>query len=335
MKLMTPAARATLAALSTALLIPAALAQNITTVNGKPVPKARVDALLAQAARSGQTVSPEMQAQARDQVVLREIFVQEAQKRGMASNPDFAVQMELARQGILIRELFEDHKKKNPVTDAEAQAEYDKFKGQSTGTEYRARHILVDKEDEAKALIAQIKAGAKFDELAKKSSKDTGSAQNGGDLDFAKPESYVPEFGGALTKLKKGEMTQEPVKSQFGYHIIQLDDTRAASFKTNCAARPRLTTSFRQSNSVSVAAKEGEPTGSRFHWRPLIASKYQCVKASTPSNPWSCALPNPGALAPHRPRHNAGRCGSSPRHFAPPQTIHRPWLVWLRAWRCG
>jgi peptidyl-prolyl cis-trans isomerase C len=230
MKLMTPAARATLAALSTALLIPAALAQNITTVNGKPVPKARVDALLAQAARSGQTVSPEMQAQARDQVVLREIFVQEAQKRGMASNPDFAVQMELARQGILIRELFEDHKKKNPVTDAEAQAEYDKFKGQSTGTEYRARHILVDKEDEAKALIAQIKAGAKFDELAKKSSKDTGSAQNGGDLDFAKPESYVPEFGGALTKLKKGEMTQEPVKSQFGYHIIQLDDTRAASF---------------------------------------------------------------------------------------------------------
>jgi peptidyl-prolyl cis-trans isomerase C len=230
MKLMTTAARATLAAVSTALLIPAAMAQNLATVNGKPVPKARVDALLAQAARSGQPVSPEMQAQARDQVVLREIFVQEAQKRGMANNPDFAVQMDLARQGILIRELFEDYKKKNPVSDAEAQAEYDKFKGQATGTEYRARHILVEKEDEAKALIVQIKAGAKFDELAKKSSKDTGSAQNGGDLDFAKPESYVPEFGGALTKLKKGEMTQEPVKSQFGYHIIQLDDTRAASF---------------------------------------------------------------------------------------------------------
>jgi peptidyl-prolyl cis-trans isomerase C len=162
--------------------------------------------------------------------VLREIFVQEATKRGMATNPDFAAQMELARQGILIRELFDDYKKKNPVTDAEAQAEYDKFKGQATGTEYRARHILVDKEEDAKALIKQIKAGAKFEELATKNSKDTGSATNGGDLDFAKPESYVPEFGGALTKLKKGEMTDEPVKSQFGYHIIRLDDTRAAAF---------------------------------------------------------------------------------------------------------
>jgi peptidyl-prolyl cis-trans isomerase C len=230
MKLMNPASRTALAALSLAVLMPTAFAQNIATVNGKPVPKARMDALLAQAAKAGQAVTPEMQGQARDQVVLREIFVQEATKRGMASNPDFAAQMELARQGILIRELFEDYKKKNPITDVEAQAEYDKFKGQATGTEYRARHILVDKEEEAKALIKQIKAGAKFEELATKNSKDTGSAANGGDLDFAKPESYVPEFGGALTKLKKGEMTDEPVKSQFGFHIIRLDDTRAASF---------------------------------------------------------------------------------------------------------
>jgi peptidyl-prolyl cis-trans isomerase C len=234
MKLMTPAARAALAAVAVAAastaFAPAALAQNIATVNGKAVPKSRVDALLAQAARAGQPVTPEMQGQARDQVVLREIFVQEATKRGMATNPDFAVQMELARQGILIRELFDDYRKKNPVTDAEAQAEYDKFKGQSTGTEYRARHILVDKEEDAKALIVQIKGGAKFEELAKTKSKDTGSAENGGDLDFAKAESYVPEFGGALTKLKKGEMTDAPVKSQFGFHIIRLDDTRAASF---------------------------------------------------------------------------------------------------------
>jgi peptidyl-prolyl cis-trans isomerase C len=230
MKLMNPVARAALAALSLAVLMPAAMAQNIATVNGKPVPKARMDALLAQAAKAGQAVTPEMQGQARDQVVLREIFVQEATKRGMASSPDFAAQMELARQGILIRELFDDFKKKNPIPDAEAQAEYDKFKGQATGTEYRARHILVDKEEDAKALIVQLKAGAKFEDLAKKNSKDTGSAENGGDLDFAKPESYVPEFGGALTKLKKGEMTDAPVKSQFGYHIIRLDDTRAASF---------------------------------------------------------------------------------------------------------
>jgi peptidyl-prolyl cis-trans isomerase C len=231
MKLMTPAARAALAfAISAALLPMAASAQNIATVNGKAIPKSRVETLVQQAQRAGQQITPEMQTQARDQVVLREIFVQEATKRGMAATPDFAGQMELARQSILIRELFEDFKKKNPVTDEEAKAEYEKFKAQATGTEYRARHILVEKEEEAKALIAQIKGGAKFEDLATKNSKDTGSAQNGGDLDFAKPESYVPEFGGALTKLKKGEMTDTPVKSQFGWHIIRLDDTRDAAF---------------------------------------------------------------------------------------------------------
>jgi peptidyl-prolyl cis-trans isomerase C len=242
MKLMTPAARAVLAAVAITVttFTPLAMAQNIATVNGKAVPKSRVDALLAQAARAGQPVTPEMQGQARDQVVLREIFVQEATKRGMATNPDFAVQMELARQGILIRELFDDYRKKNPVSDADAQAEYDKFKAQSTGTEYRARHILVDKEEDAKALIAQIKGGAKFEELAKAKSKDTGSAENGGDLDFAKAESYVAEFGGAMTKLKKGEMTDVPVKSQFGFHIIRLDDTRAASFPGFDEVKPQL-----------------------------------------------------------------------------------------------
>ena len=207
MKTKFPAAHAALALTVAALLVPAAaLAQNIAIVNGKAVPKAR------------------------DQVVLREIFVQEAQKRGLAARPDFAAQMELARQSILIRELFDDYRKKNPVTDEAAKVEYDKFKAQSSGTEYRARHILVEKEDEAKSILAQIKGGAKFEDLAKKHSKDPGSGENGGDLDFAKPDSYVPEFSAALTKLKKGELTPEPVKSQFGYHIIRLDDTREASF---------------------------------------------------------------------------------------------------------
>ena len=114
--------------------------------------------------------------------------------------------------------------------DAEAKVEYDKFKAQATGTEFRASHILVEKEDEAKSLIAQIKAGGKFEDLAKKHSKDPGSGEKGGDLDFAKPDSYVPEFGKAMSALKKGEMTQDPVKSQFGYHIIRLDDTREAAF---------------------------------------------------------------------------------------------------------
>jgi peptidyl-prolyl cis-trans isomerase C len=229
MKSKNLAVRAALVLAASALAL-TAQAQNIATVNGKPVPKSRVDVLLKQAARSGQPVNPELQQQAKDQVVLREIFVQEAEKKGVPATADYKEQMELARQSILIRELFEDYKKKNPITDEEAKAEYDKFKASATGTEYRARHILVEKEDEAKALIAQIKGGADFAELAKKNSKDPGSGANGGDLDFAKPDSYVAEFSQAMTKLKKGEMTDTPVKSQFGYHIIRLDDTREAAF---------------------------------------------------------------------------------------------------------
>ena len=214
-----------------AVILPlAAQAQNVAIVNGKPVPKARLTTLLQQASRSGQPVSPEMEGRARDEVVLREIFAQEAEKRGIPATADYKAQLELLRQTVLIRELFNDFQKKNAPTEAEAKAEYEKFKAASTGTEYRARHILVEKEDEAKKLIADLKAGAKFEDLAKKNSKDPGSAENGGDLDFAKPDAYVPEFGKAMAALKKGEMTQEPVKTQFGYHIIKLEDTREAQF---------------------------------------------------------------------------------------------------------
>jgi peptidyl-prolyl cis-trans isomerase C len=231
MKKLSIAACVSSAALSAALLAPvAALAQNVAIVNGKPVPKARVEALITQATKQGQPKTPELEQQARDEVVLREMFMQEAEKRGLAGSADYKAQMEFARQTILIRELFADFTKKNKSSDAEIQAEYDKFKAQASGTEYRARHILVEKEDDANALIKQIKAGAKFEDLAKKNSKDTGSAENGGDLDFANPGSYVPEFSAALTKLKKGEMTEAPVKSQFGYHIIKLEDTREATF---------------------------------------------------------------------------------------------------------
>ena len=235
------ATRAAIALAAASLWMPlVAQAQNIAVVNGKAVPKARAELLLQQAQKSGQQVTPEMEGQAREQVVLREIFAQEAEKRGIAASADYKSQMELARQSILIRELFEDFKKKNPVNDAETKAEYDKFKAQSTGTEYRARHILVEGEDEAKALVAQIKGGAKFEDLAKAKSKDPGSGQNGGDLDFAKADSYVPEFSKAMVALKKGDMTETPVKSQFGYHIIKLEDTREAQFPEFDAVKGQL-----------------------------------------------------------------------------------------------
>ena len=231
MKTVSLAARVAMALAAAALAAPMfAQAQNIAIVNGKAVPKARLEALIAQAERGGQKVPPEMMPKARDEIVMREIYAQEAVRRGLNTGKDYQMQVEMARQALLIRELFEDFRRKNPVEDAEAKAEYDKFKAQAAGTEYRARHILVEKEDEAKSLIAQVKGGAKFEDLAKKHSKDPGSGQNGGDLDFAKPDAYVPEFGAAMSKLKKGEMTEAPVKTQFGYHVIRLEDTREAQF---------------------------------------------------------------------------------------------------------
>ena len=217
-----------------------AAAQNVAIVNGKAVPKSRLDLLMQQAARSGQQQPPDLEQRARDEVVLREVFAQEAEKRGIAASAEYRNQMDLARQTILIRELFADYQKKNPISDADAKAEYEKFKSQSTGIEYRARHILVEKEDEAKALLKQLTAGAKFDELAKKHSTDKGSGANGGDLDFAKPDAYVPEFGQAMAALKKGETTAAPVKSQFGWHIIKLEDTREAQFPPFEEVKPQV-----------------------------------------------------------------------------------------------
>jgi peptidyl-prolyl cis-trans isomerase C len=241
MKLKSSALRAALLSASLVMLSPlAAQAQNVAIVNGKAVPKSRVDTLLQQATRGGQQRTPDLEQKVREEVVLREIFMQEAEKRGINATPEFRNQMELARQTVLIRELFADFQKKNAVTDAEAKAEYDKFKAQSSGTEYRARHILVEKEEDAKSVIAQLKAGAKFEDLAKKMSKDPGSAENGGDLDFAKPDAYVPEFGQAMAKLKKGEITETPVKTQFGYHVIRLDDTREASFPSFEEVKPQI-----------------------------------------------------------------------------------------------
>ena len=232
-----------LTALAAATLLAAAsaaMAQNIAIVNGKAVPKSRVDALAEQVKRSGRPVTPEMQGQLKEEIIAREIFVQEAQTRGLDATDDFKNQMELTRQSILIRELFTDFQKKNPVSDEEIKAEYDKFAAANAGKEYRARHILVEKEDQAKAIIASLKKGAKFEDIAKKQSKDPGSGANGGDLDWASASNYVKEFSEALTGLAKGKTTETPVKTQFGYHIIRLDDVRDAQLPKFDDVKPQI-----------------------------------------------------------------------------------------------
>ena len=235
-----------LAAASLMVVASSALAQNIAIVNGKAVPTSRMDALAQQVARSGRPVTPEMQGQLREEIIAREIFVQAAQAQGLDATEDYKNQLELTRQSILIRELFADFQKKNPVTDEETKAEYDKFAAANAGKEYRARHILVEKEDQAKALIAQLKKGAKFEDLAKKNSKDPGSGANGGDLDWANASSYVKEFSDALTALSKGKLTDTPVKTQFGYHIIRLEDVREAQLPKYEDVKPQIAQQLQQ-----------------------------------------------------------------------------------------
>jgi len=244
MKMKFLAALASATMLST--LAPLALAQNVAIVNGKAIPTSRVDVLAQQIARTGRPVTPEMQTQLKDEVIAREIFIQEAQKQGLETTDDFKVQMELARQTLLIRELFGNYQKANPVSDAEVKAEFDKFVAANSGKEYHARHILVEKEDQAKAIIAQLKKGGKFEDIAKKSSKDPGSAAKGGDLDWANAGNYVAEFSEALAKLTKGKITETPVKTQFGYHIIRLDDVRDAQLPKFDDVKPQVAQQLQQ-----------------------------------------------------------------------------------------
>ena len=237
-----------LSAIALSLLATAAWAQNLAIVNGKPVPSSRVEELVKQvtAQQPGRPVTPDVQAQIKEEVINREVFMQEAQKAGLDGSDDYKSQMEQARQVMLIRALFADFQKKNPVTDADIKAEYDKFAAANGGKEYRARHILVEKEADAVKLIADLKKGGKFEDLAKKNSKDPGSGANGGDLDWAAPGSYVKEFSEAMVKLAKGKFTETPVKSQFGFHIIRVDDVRETALPPLDQVKPQISQQLQQ-----------------------------------------------------------------------------------------
>jgi peptidyl-prolyl cis-trans isomerase C len=221
------------------------MAQNLAVVNGKPVPSSRADAMVKQLSAQGQQDSPQLRGMIKEELINREILIQEADKLGLSNNADVKNQIDIARQSIVIRALVADFLKKNPVSDADVKAEYDKFKAQAGDKEYRARHILVEKEEEAKDIIAKLKSGGKFEDLAKQS-KDPGSAANGGDLDWASPASYVKPFSDAMVGLQKGQVTETPVKTQFGYHVIKLEDVRAAKVPTLEEVKPQIAESLQQ-----------------------------------------------------------------------------------------
>ena len=195
-------------------------------VNGVSIPQSRIDLIVKERVAQGQPNNPELVKSIREDLITREIIVQEATKKGLQNDPDITAQMEMVKQGVLVRAYLQDYIKNNPVSDDLLKAEYDKIKSQMGDSEYKVRHALVATEADAKAMIDQLKKGGKFDKLASEKSQDPGSKAKGGDLGWISTGSVVKPFGDALKQLKKGQYTSAPVQSQFGWHVIKLEDTR-------------------------------------------------------------------------------------------------------------
>jgi peptidyl-prolyl cis-trans isomerase C len=216
------------------------------TVNGKAIPKAYADALIASQEAQGQKDSPELDKAVKEELVRREILAEEATKKGIDKRPDVKAQMDMARQGVLIGAYLQDYVKSHPVSDADVQKEYDTIRAALGDKEYKARHILVDNEAEANDIIAKLKKGERFEDLAKAHSKDPGSKDKGGDLGWANKAAYVKPFSDAMVALQKGKFTEKPVKSDFGWHVIMLDDVRDLKAPSLDSVKGQLTGRLQQ-----------------------------------------------------------------------------------------
>lgn len=220
-------------------------AKPLAVVNGKEIP-ALYGELVKRDMAQGQPDSPQLDARVRDSLINLELLSQAAIKQGLEKDPRIAAALNIRREDMLAKAYLEEYVKNHPVTDAEIQAAYDKAAAEAVEEEYLARHILVETEAEANKIIASLNKKAKFEDLAKKYSKDPGSAKNGGALDWADRGAYVKEFSDAMVGLKKGQYTKKPVKTQFGYHIILLDDTRMPKLPPLDAVRGEIVKQLQQ-----------------------------------------------------------------------------------------
>lgn len=213
----------------------------VATVNGQAIPQARFDVFLADQKSRGAPDNAEVRAAIREELVRREVIAQAAKKKGVDKKPGFSTKLEMLQQTALLSAYIEEFVKTNPVTDADVRKAYNDIAAKSAKKEYKARHILFGKDDEAKAkaAITKLKGGAKFADLAK-DSIDPGSKDNGGDLGWNTPDAYVPAFSEAMAKLEKGKFTTEPVKSDFGWHVILLEDVRDATPPPFEQVKPQL-----------------------------------------------------------------------------------------------
>jgi peptidyl-prolyl cis-trans isomerase C len=239
-------------------LIPATAALGQSTplakVNGVNIPQARLDAVMKEMTAQGRPDTPEVRDAIKQELINREIVVQEAVKKGFHKKPDVASMIDVQRQAVLINAYLQDHLRTHPITDDDLKKEYERAKASAGSKEFKVRHILVENEDEAKEIIGQLKKGGNFEKLAADKSKDQGSKGRGGDLDWSTPARYVPAFGQAITKLKKGETTDAPVQTQFGWHVIRLDDERVAKFPAFDEVKPQIQQELRQQMIAKVIA---------------------------------------------------------------------------------
>jgi peptidyl-prolyl cis-trans isomerase C len=212
----------------------------LATVNGVAIPRQRMEVVMRQQVARGAQDTEQMRAQLREALINNELLIQEANRTGIAKKPEVQQQLELNRLEILANAMVGEHLRTHPVTDADIQKEYDRARQQTGDKEYRARHILVATEDEAKSVLAELKKGGKFDEIAQKRSLDEGTRPKGGDLDWNVPGNFEKAFSDAMVKLEKGRLTETPVRTRFGFHVIQLDDVRAVNFPPLQQVRPQM-----------------------------------------------------------------------------------------------
>jgi len=239
---------ATLAILG-ALAINTAFAEDKSAamVNGVSIPQSRIDMRVKAATQQNQPDTPELRKSIREDMINLEVLAQEAAKLGLDKSTEVTQQVALARQTVLANAFVQDYVKNHPVSDDVLKQEYEKLKMNVGTKEYKARHILVETEAEAKSIIAQLGKKAKFEKLAAKS-KDAGSAEHGGELEWAVPSNFVMPFATAMVSLKKGEYTKEPVQTQYGWHVIKLDDVRELKVPSFDELKPQLQQRMQQQN---------------------------------------------------------------------------------------
>ncbi len=212
----------------------------VATVNGVQIPRQRADLITQQRAQQGDADGEQLRAAVKEELINREIIQQEATRTGFAKRAELQQELDFVRQTVIVQAYLRDWAQKNPTSDADIQKEYARAKAQTGSTEYRARHILVPTEDEAKKLIAEIAKGAKFEEVAQKNTKDDGTRPRGGDLDWNVPGTFDKAFSDAMVKLEKGTMTSVPVRTRFGFHIIRLEDVRPVNFPPLAQVKPQI-----------------------------------------------------------------------------------------------